>query len=169
MATWQFATHLLPQSRLLELYGALRSTLDIDTLDSVEWWLDKQLPPDAESFLDSFLAKGTHWHEGTTLWGDIESDHLEISKAGGEVTGVYARIDVRERDDVFLNGLVEFAVKCDCIFWFPENERIVEPTLDYLLSEISESRAFHFVTNPLGFLKSLESLESCEKEGERES
>jgi hypothetical protein len=156
MATWQFANHLIPRSRLHELYGTVPSNLDQDTLDSVEWWQNKKLPSDAESFLDSFSSRSTHWHKDTVMWGDIESDHIEISKSENGVAGVYARIDARERNDKFLNALVEFAVKSDCVFWIPENERIIEPTLENLLSEISQSRAFHFVTDPVGFFKNLE-------------
>src|SRR5688572_22035222 len=109
MATWQFAIHLIPRSRLNELYGTVPSNLDQDTLDSVEWWQNKNLPSDAESFLDSFSSRGTHWHKDTVMWGDIESDHIEISKSENGVAGVYARIDARERNDKFLNALVEFA------------------------------------------------------------
>src|SRR3954471_18016434 len=107
MATWQFTIHLLPRSRLLELDGAVQSKLDQDTVDSVEWWQGQRLPSDTEVFLDSFSARGTHWHQGTIMWGDLESDHLEISKAQSGVAGVFARIDARERNDKFLNGLVE--------------------------------------------------------------
>lgn len=100
------------------------------------------------------------------MWGDIESDHVEIAKLEGKVTGVYARIDARERNDVFLNGLVKFAEKCDCMFWFPDNEKIVEPRFENLLLAISESRALHFVTDPLSFLRSLENPEGREKKDE---
>lgn len=163
MATWQFAIHLIPQSRLIALYGSVPSKLDQDTVDSVQWWQDLKLPTDAESFLDSFSARGIHWHKETVMWGDIDSDHIEVSKAESGVAGVYARIDARERNDKFLNGLVAFAVKSDCLFWFPENERTVEPTFENLLLEISESSAFHFVTDPVGFFKNLESLEEHER------
>jgi hypothetical protein len=163
MATWQFAIHLIPRSRLIELFDTVRDELDQETVDSVQWWQDLKLPADAESFLDSFSARGNHWHKETVMWGDIDSDHIEVSKAESGVVGVYARIDARERNDKFLNGLVGFAVKSDCVFWFPENERIVEPTFENLLSEISRSRAFQFVTDPVGFFKDLESLEDHER------
>ncbi|HYJ88747.1 MAG TPA: hypothetical protein VEW46_21960 [Pyrinomonadaceae bacterium] len=94
---------------------------------------------------------------------DIESDHIEVSKAESGVDGVYARIDARERNDKFLNGLVGFAVKSDCVSWFSENQRIVEPAFENLLSEISESRAFHFATDPVGFFQNLESQEDHER------
>ena len=96
--------------------------------------------------------------------GDFESDHVEISRAQGVITGLYARLDAREQNDNFWYGLVELALKCDCVFWFPENERIVEPTVEHLLTVIRESRAFHFVTDPLGFLRGIEVPENPERE-----
>ena len=100
MAAWQFALYLIPRSRLLELYRAIPGKIDWDTFDTVEWWQGKKLSKVAESFLDSVSVRGTHWHKETLLWGDIESNHVDISKDGE----IFARVDVREGGAKFVRG-----------------------------------------------------------------
>ncbi|MCM3872562.1 MAG: hypothetical protein ND895_17910 [Pyrinomonadaceae bacterium] len=164
MATWQFALYLLPRSRLLELYGAIPSKVDWDTFDTLEWWRGKKLSEEAEPFLDSFLGRGTHWHKETLMWGDIESDHVDISEDGE----VFARIDLRRGGDKFTGVLIDLAVKCNCLMWLPENEKLIEPELDILHGEIRGSGAFHFLSDPVGFLKSIEIRKNLEREDDRE-
>jgi hypothetical protein len=168
MATWQYPIHLIPRSRLIQLFGSVPAKLDSQTFDSVEWWQNIKFPKEAESFLDSFLPRGTHWSEKALLWGDNESDHIDLWKPSNDVEEIFIRVHVGKLSRVFLEELIEFALMCDCVFYV-DGEKLIEPDLDDLLAEIKESRAYHFVSDPHGFLRSIKYSQELKKEDEWEN
>src|SRR4051812_47824044 len=129
MATWQFPIQLVPRSRLIQLFGSVPAKLDSDTFNSVEWWQNVKFPAEAESFLDSFLPRGNHWSEKALLWGNNESDHVDLWKPSNHVEEIFARVNVGKLSNVFLERLIEFAPMCDCVFYV-ERENIIEPDLN---------------------------------------
>lgn len=154
MATWQFDLHLIPRAKLIELYGEVPADLDRDTLDRHEWWTGESVAYDEA--LNAFLNESTSWSEHFRNWGDEDGNCVCVILEDNEVAEIYARVDVRSLDRAFLENLSEFSRKRVCLF-LTEDGKLIEPNVDLLLSEIAQSNALAFVSDPVGFLEKIKS------------
>ena len=90
----------------------------------------------------------------TRLWGDRESHYLLEATEGHGLTEVELGIDLRQVEPEFVRKLCELLVRLDARLVLP-NGSVLPSSAPKLMTELAESPAAHFVTNPRGFLRSL--------------
>lgn len=154
MATWQFTVHLIPRTKLVQLFSEIPDFLDREIFDSINWWDEKDISQHYDSEIGSFLNESQSWSESIKIWGQEDSDHLSVLFDNGRVVEVEVRIDVRALNLVFVENVCSFARLCDCLL-LTEGMALVEPEVDLLLHQIGKSNAFSFVSDPVEFLDKL--------------
>lgn len=92
------------------------------------------------------------------MLGDEDGDRIElIGDETCDLAEISVRIDVRVRNQQFLEGLVTFANCSDAVFLIIENLEVVEADLNALELRIKDSNAYRFVEDPLKFFENLRS------------
>lgn len=150
MATWQFDLHLVPSGNLIAAVGASTERITEDQFDQIAWWNGVELPNTLEYALNTILPPAEAWAAGIEAWGAEDGNRLEIYRVRGEVDEVRVRIDVRQLDLGFIEGVVRIASSIGCIFLTEELE-VVKPDALSLLTEIRNSSAHRFLINPHDF------------------
>ena len=154
MAAWQFDLHLIPRLKLLEVFTSIPDTIKRDVFDSVLWWGDFQPPTDYRSFISTFLDEDASWSKEILAWGDRDDNRVEVMLGRGDVAEIFIRVNVRELNLSFLEGIITFAKYCDCLL-LTEEMKLLEPDLSPLTSEINQSAAQRYVADPIAFLNDL--------------
>jgi len=151
MATWQFTLHLIPRTSLALLFPAgIPDSLGPEIFVSTEWWT-APLWQDYESQISSFLKEGKSWSESIRMWGDEDSDRLNLIFDNGHIAEVEFRIDVGKLDLRFVENICTFAKLCDCLL-LTEEFALIEPDVELLRHQIGNSNAWGFVSDPAEFL-----------------
>lgn len=152
MAVWQFDLVAVPRCAVRDAFQDLPAQIPTEVFATRDWWRD-QLPPD-DSELASLLAPSTSWTAAIKAWGASDGNRIELyfdNEAFAELT---IRIDLRDLNKAFMNGILQLATRHDYMFW-TEDESLLKPTLDALIPEIAKSDAFSFVRDPHAFLDQL--------------
>lgn len=149
MAIWQYDVVAVPREPITAACGELPREVPPEVFDSRNWWSGKGFPDETE--LSALLAPSTSWSESIKAWGAAEGNRIELHFDKGELFQIRIRIDMREPFRQLLDAIVELAVRHDLVFW-TEEARLVEASVEALASDITKSRAFSFVRDPLGFL-----------------
>ena len=151
MATWQYAVHLIPRRKLIQLFSDVPKSVDRETFNSTDWWNPEDRCPDYEAYISLFLKESQPWSKDIRAWGDEQGDYISVMSDSGHVLEVEARIDVRQLNKVFIENLCRFASTCDCLL-LTEDSILVEADFNLLLHQIGQSKAYAFVSDPVGFL-----------------
>lgn len=154
MAAWQFDLHLIPRSKVLEVFIGVPDTIKRDVFDRVVWWGEFQPPPDSRIFIGSFLDEAASWNKETLVWGDQDDNRVDVTLSRGDVAEIFIRVNVRELKLRFREGIVAFAKYCECLL-LTEEMKLIEPDLSALTSEINQSPARRYVADPVAFLDDL--------------
>lgn len=158
MATWQFDLYLIPIGRLVRADGGLPARIDVGELRSSDWWLEQSLPADYQARLDVFLPRRPTWTHELIGWGAESSNRVDVFLSEDRVEEVHVRIDAREIDNAFLDGLAGFASDCGAVFVTEEGE-VVLPDSAAISKEVENSSARRFAVDPATFVKSLHQKE----------
>lgn len=103
-----------------------------------------------------FLKESQPWSKDIRAWGDEQGDYISVMFDSGHIVEVEARIDVRRLNKVYIENLCRFASTCDCLL-LTEDSILVEAEFDLLLHQIRQSKAYSFVSDPVGFLDKIRS------------
>jgi hypothetical protein len=156
MATWQFDMDLLPRKQLLALFGEVPSILKEDMLDAATTWGDQLLPPDCANRISKLLPEGQSWSPAIRMWGEEDGNRISLfHDEAGHPNAISVRIDVRDPNKQFFEGIVEFANSLDAVFLVMEDFQIFEPGVEALVRLINQSSAGRFVKDPHEFLERL--------------
>ncbi len=153
MAAWQFDVYLVPRAALKEI-SAGSDRIDADVFENKDLWRSTTLPASYRQLLTEFTRASSEVADDWTVFGEQEGDRVDVLANGDRVEEVRARVDVRELNAEFIEGLIRFASICDCAL-ISEQLHVIEPTLEALWVEIELSPAAMFVSNPRKFLGDL--------------
>jgi hypothetical protein len=154
MALWQYDIHLLPKQRVHQLLGSIPHQLDRETLDSANWWNSVATVEDCESTLSRFTQRRQTWDSTLSAWGSEDGNRIDLYLVDGAVAECFARLDVRSFDEDFLEGVLGFARRFDCLLVTPRLT-LINPTQEALWQELRRSDAWRYVEDPESFLRSL--------------
>ena len=107
---------------------------------------------DYEADISLFLKESRSWSKDIRVWGDEQGDYISLLFDSGQVVEVGARVDVRALSKVFIENLCRFARTCDCLL-LTEDSILLEADVDRLIHQIGQSKAYSFVSDPVGFLE----------------
>lgn len=147
MALWQFDVLLVPRSKLNNEFGRIPEYLTEEVLDSVDWWDNHSLTEDDERLIASFAFPRPTWDQSIKSWGEEDGNRIDIYREGGQIAEVFARLDARANDPVFLSGLVSLANHWGCVL-IPEGLQVLPPLESELKIALENSRARRFVVDP---------------------
>jgi hypothetical protein len=150
VAVWQFKVALLPQQWI----DAGGSVLSLEAEDGYEFaaaWrgYDRRR---LQEMLGALLPRGKSWHADLILWGNFESDDIQLSLHNGAVESVQVRFDLRNPNFAMFLKLAALAKELHLAILAPEAGTLLSPEPDRLLRAAAESAAAHFVIDPESFL-----------------
>jgi hypothetical protein len=151
MATWQFDLEVVPAARVLSQPRTSEGYVDEHARESIDWWEGASLPPDYARRLGAMLPWSVPWAAGWHVFGEEDSNRVDVIEEGGRIAEVRARIDARSMDLDVIDGIVQLVEEWDCVF-LTSRGRVVEPSLDAVWIELELSPASSFVQDPAAFL-----------------
>ena len=154
MATWQFDFFLIPDTSVTKDSGQLRvANVELDreqiiNLESVD------ISDSSLNELKDGLPVLKSWSSKIQIWGDFESDRIDILSEGNHIAEIFIRIDVRKINPIFVTKALKFA-QANKLVSFVSPDQIFEPSPELLVNAIKHSDAFRFVVDPHDFLRKL--------------
>jgi hypothetical protein len=146
MAGWQVEFYLIPR-RALATPIALTPTVLRDT----DWWATNSFPPDYRTRLAGIVANARPSSPNVESWGDDDGNRVDVWSAGGRVSRVMVRVDVRRLDSKFGAALIVFARTGDAVLVRADG-LVVEPTISAYAGALRSSAAWRFASDPAAFL-----------------
>jgi hypothetical protein len=158
MAVWQFTIALLPQD-WLDAGGSALSLFAEGTFDaSSAWWSYRH--PQLDEILGSALSKGKSWRSELSVWGNEQTDDIQLFRRKGRVNSLVVRFDLRQPNIALFQQVVHIARELRLAIVTLETMNVVPLDVERLLRAAAESQAAHFVLDPASFLSQMESANS---------
>jgi hypothetical protein len=110
MALWQYTFYVLPKESIQKLSPDLHFVTDNDGFDDAPFWLDQQIDKSFFSAIAKILPKGISWSNNIDLYGDQESNCVEVLSKVNLVVSVSLRIDFTSNYQNILIQLIEFFI-----------------------------------------------------------
>lgn len=154
MATWQFDFFLIPDTSVTKDSGQLRVTnveLDREQIINLE---RVDISDSSLSDLTDGLPVLKSWSSKIKIWGDFESDRIDILSKGNHIAEIFIRTDIRKINLIFVTKALKFA-QVNKLVSFVSADQIFEPSPKLLMNAIQRSDAFRFVVDPHDFLRKL--------------
>jgi hypothetical protein len=155
VAVWQFNIALLPQA-WLDAGGNVHALFDEHGFDAAPAW-GSYRHPKLEELLGNPLRKGKSWYPDLTLWGNGQTDYIQLLRRRGNVQSVVVRFDLRRPNMTLVQHVIFIAHELRLAIVALETESVVPPDVEQLLRAAAASKATHFVLDPESFLSQMES------------
>jgi len=160
VAIWQFTIAFLPQD-WLDAGG------DVHALFEDEGGFDASLawrsfrPSKLEGVLgNAALGKGKSYHSDVTVWGNEQTDYIQLWRRKEKVQSVTVRFDLRQPNMALFQQVTHIAQELRLAIVTLETISVVPLDVLRLLRAAAESGAAHFVLDPTSFLSQMESANS---------
>lgn len=154
MAIWQCDFHLVLDSWLKETGREESTVLPEAAMEEGLWWQTDSLSPNYSEQLAQFAPRTKSWSADIDIYGEEEGNCLKVSHDEERVVSVWVRIDLRQLEPSFIDGVLSFVRSQQCHLINIEG-RLIAPELDSLRTVLKDSRAYRFVTNPQKYLEEL--------------
>ena len=109
MALWQYTFHALPKESVDKFSTHLISN-NIDGFDDIIFWADNAMNKNIFHCINDILPKGKSWCNEIDLYGDQESNCLEVLFERDIVESVSFRIDFTSNYEFVLSQLIQFFI-----------------------------------------------------------
>lgn len=106
--------------------------------------------------LSALLPKKEGWHTDLLIWGDEESDDVQVWFEGDSIDSIAIRLDVSHLSLPLISGLCAIARDFDWILATTEG-MVLRPTTEAVFRAVLKSPAQRFVTDPESFLAKIAS------------
>ncbi len=113
MALWQVGFFILPKLNL-ELINLLKST-DEESFDNSFYWDEKKVSPLFFRKIETFLPQTESWSEELNIYGNENSNRIEVYFSNDIVESVSFRIDFTSNYKEILKQIIEFCITNDFI------------------------------------------------------
>ena len=180
MAIWQFQLVVIPKKGVLEKFGHIPETLEIDYKERSEhyhlkkeglleydeevkdaliqdWWSSTELPPmEIIHQIDKKVRRADYGGDTFVNWkfnnGMVDNDaSMTINEESGKIELFRFRTDLREEKLKFLKEMIELAETYDWLL-MEMNGNLVNPNFEEVAQLIKKSNSFKFLEDPLRFL-----------------
>jgi hypothetical protein len=108
MALWQVGFFLLPKDSI-EFINSFKVSNE-HTFDDASYWEVLKLPPIFFDTINDILPKGKSWSKNILLYGEENSNRLEIYFENDIIVSVSLRIDYTSDYENILYEIIEFCI-----------------------------------------------------------
>lgn len=150
MAIWQFVLDLVPVSAA-KVAGMPAARMSSDQLDEMHLDFSETDTEKLISHLSSILPEKTSWSPAIRIWGDEETDDIQVGLNGETIEDVRFRLNVADLKLPLIGGICILARQFDCCFATPDGA-IVQPNREAVVRLLLQSRAMKFLRDPQRFL-----------------
>jgi hypothetical protein len=168
MAIWNYRADLMPREWILKTYGCVPEVLDQEetveeALDRDPDILDKEIPSPWEGIAcpEDFLERAEsilgvcERRDGHVCCGRRGSHRIDLWFKGGRPDLIGIKLDLRTPDIDLFERIVDYARHLDAMIVPDDRYTAVEPTLEGLLKDLPQSRAFRFCEDPAACLAAI--------------
>ena len=151
MAVWQFVLDLIPASSV-HVAGVSTVRMRREQLDEIRLGFSNA---DAEVLfvrLGSLLPEKESWSASLRIWGDENTDDIQVGFDGRVIEDIQFRLNVANLSLPLVGGICELARHFDCIL-ATRDGTILQPNREAVVRMIMQSRAMQFARDPQCFLK----------------
>lgn len=110
MALWQYSFYVLPKEGVQNLSSNFRFEKDNDGFDDAPYWIDQQIDKSFFNDITHILPIGRSWSKNIDLYGNEESNCLEVLSKINLIISVSLRIDFTSHYQNILRQLLEFFI-----------------------------------------------------------
>ena len=150
MAVWQFTVALLPQ-RWIDAGGVIESLFGAEGFDPSVSWVEFEAKG-LEASLKAVLPAAKSWHAELTLWGNVETDDIQLWSTHERIESLQVRFDLRRPNIFLFREIVRVADDRSLAIVSLATRRKLPLDVHQLLRAAAESDAAHFATDPQSFL-----------------
>jgi hypothetical protein len=155
MAIWQCDFDLVPEQWLITTFGELPSYVPEHMLEKGGWWSIQTLSLDYARQLLSFTTRSAEpWFEKMELYGTSDGDCINVWREDNLTISVRTRIDLRQFNRSFADGLLAFARSQTCQL-VTRPGKVIAPQMDDFITALKNSRAYSFLSNPQKYFEEL--------------
>lgn len=147
MAIWQYQLFLLPKE---EIKSYFKNDLFIseDDLNEIDWWKYSELKPMDFSVFSKILPQSKSWSDDITIYGNVDSDCIEVIVENNKIKEVSIRIDLRYSNKQLIADLCKFSEQYSCVFlniYF----KIINPIQELIEDDINQYPVYKSFINKL--------------------
>lgn len=154
MAVWQYFLEILPESELKRKFVTVPDLLDLEAVSGEAFLKDLTLDELCYNTINKTLVRSPSWHDNLSLFGDLESDCIEIWHDSNRVISeISCRIDVRKNDSIIVESIFAFCTDNELLLYNKDRGARCSPA--NIANHITKSNAGKFVDDPEAFLNSL--------------
>lgn len=139
MATWQTDYFILPQAKLIELYGSIQASVDEAELNNRLWWEGVPAPDRQE--IERILPPLPNEINGRESWGAFQGNKFTLGyDKNGSLTDVQLRIDGSKTPQEvrsFVGQMVELANRSGWAFLPAISDSVLMPEFDVLAKDLN--------------------------------
>lgn len=156
MAVWQFKMWAIPgpayrkgNADVIRLSREQVGELNFDLTGADMTELSDQL--------SRLMPEEKSWHDEMRIWGQEETDDVQVWFKGNAIESVQMRLDVRHLALSLLGGLCLIARNFDWLLAVPEGPglTVLTPSTEAIFRSILKSQAQSFVEDPEAFLAAI--------------
>jgi len=140
MAVWQYHIFIVPEEEIKSFFKDAMSITN-DDLNEIDWWKYSQLDLDKFKIFEKLLMRKKSWSKDIILFGEEDSDCVEILMDNKKIVEVSARIDLRHNYKNILNNLCDFAQSNNCIF-LNDSLNIIYPNILVMENDILKNNVY---------------------------
>ncbi len=145
MKDWQVPFHIIPARALS---GRPRS-VPVADLESRDWWAEFDLPDyEARLFLVAPLTLATSDH---VLWGNEDTNRVDVWLHGGQPVRITAAVDVRKLDSKFGAMLLVFVKSAEAVL-VRSDGLVVDATISAYSGALRNSDAWKYASDPAAWI-----------------
>ena len=138
--------------------------LSREQLDEVHFDLTPADMTELSDQLSRLLPEKNSWHDEMRIWGQEETDDVQVWIKGNVIESVQMRLDVRHLALSLLSGLCLIARNFDWLLAVPEGLglTVLRPNPEAIFRSVLKSPAQSFVEDPQAFLAAIVSADNLQ-------
>lgn len=156
MAVWQFKMWAIPAAAYRKGNSDV-IRLSREQVDEVHFDLTPADMTELSDQLSRLLPEKKSWHDEMRIWGQEETDDVQVWINGNAIESVQMRLDVRHLALSRLSGLCLIARNFDWLLAVPEGPglAVLRPNTEVIFRSVLKSPAQSFVDDPEAFLAAI--------------
>lgn len=150
MALWQFVCNLVPLSAA-RVDGMIAARMSRNQLDAVKLSFSQSAASAIFECLEQMLPEKQSWCSSLRIWGDEQTDDVQIGFRDGEIEDVQFRLNVANLRLPLVGGVCLLARDFECVF-ATRGGAIFRPYSESFMRAILKSDAARYVKDPRRYL-----------------
>lgn len=139
MAIWQYKLFAIPEEEF-DTYFKNKKFISAEDFNGIEWWIYRTYKSiDFNSFGNLSLSES--WTKKIIMFGDIDSDCVEVLVEGEELCEIAIRVDLRKNYEGMLTSICKFG-QDNNLYFLNDRFKVLFPKLQLINQDITDNDAF---------------------------